>query len=75
MTTLAAADTREPYLTDKQASDYLRDQYGLNYSCSTLAKWRMRREGPRFDRFGQLVRYKASFLDEFVRTTAVPGIT
>ena len=39
------------YIDDGAAAEY------LNVSTSTLAKWRMRKFGPRFYRFGVLVRY------------------
>jgi len=47
------------YIDDRRAAEY------LNVSTSTLAKWRMRKFGPRFHRFGVLVRYTIADLDAY----------
>jgi excisionase family DNA binding protein len=47
------------YIDDRAAAEY------LNVSTSTLAKWRMRGVGPRFHRFGSLVRYSVADLGAY----------
>ncbi|WP_029084331.1 AlpA family transcriptional regulator [Bradyrhizobium sp. th.b2] len=47
------------YIDDRAAAKY------LNVSTSTLAKWRMRKFGPRYHRFGVLVRYTLADLDAY----------
>lgn len=56
-----ASNTPTPsrYVDDRAAAEY------LNVSTSTLAKWRMRKFGPRFHRFGVLVRYTIADLDAY----------
>jgi hypothetical protein len=49
------------YIDDRAAAEY------LNVSTSTLAKWRMRKFGPRYHRFGVLVRYTVADLDDFAK--------
>lgn len=47
------------FVDDRAAAEY------LSVSASTLAKWRMRKFGPRFHRFGGLVRYTIADLDAY----------
>lgn len=47
------------FIDDRATAKY------LNVSASTLAKWRMRGIGPRFHRFGSLVRYTTEDLDAY----------
>ena len=43
----------------------------LGLSVATLRAWRVRRQGPRYVRFGRAVRYLATDIERFVRTSAV----
>jgi excisionase family DNA binding protein len=43
----------------------------LGLSVATLRAWRVRRRGPRYVRFGRAVRYLATDIEQFVRTSAV----
>jgi hypothetical protein len=47
------------YIDDRAAAKF------LNVSTSTLAKWRMRKFGPRYHRFGVLVRYTIADLEAY----------
>jgi excisionase family DNA binding protein len=55
----ATSNAASRYIDDRAAARY------LNVSTSTLAKWRMRGCGPRFHRFGSLVRYTIEDLDAY----------
>lgn len=50
----------ETHLNEQEAANY------LNVSLSGLRKWRTRRVGPRYCRFGRLIRYRQSDLDAWV---------
>jgi excisionase family DNA binding protein len=52
--------TKETYLKPREAADYLRS------STSTLAKARMRKQGPEFVRIGRAIRYRQSDLDAWM---------
>lgn len=52
--------TKETYLKPCEAADYLRS------STSTLAKARMRKQGPEFLRLGRGIRYRQSDLDAWM---------
>jgi predicted DNA-binding transcriptional regulator AlpA len=52
--------TKETYLKPCEAAEYLRS------STSTLAKARMRKQGPDFLRLGRAVRYRQSDLDAWM---------
>jgi hypothetical protein len=55
----ATSNAAPRYMDDRAAARY------LSVSTSTLAKWRMRRFGPTFHRFGVLVRYTVEDLDAY----------
>lgn len=60
MQTKATSDAAgSRYIDDRAAAEY------LSVSTSTLAKWRMRKFGPRYHRFGALVRYTIADLDAY----------
>ena len=52
-------------LTEQEAAAYL----GL--SVSGLRKWRFRRCGPKYAKFGKIIRYRRSDLDTFVQSRIV----
>ncbi len=52
--------TKETYLKPREAAEYLRS------STSTLAKARMKRQGPDFVRIGRAIRYRQSDLDAWM---------
>jgi excisionase family DNA binding protein len=49
-----------PYLSEKEASAY------LTVSLSTLRRWRRANSGPAYFRFGGVLRYGRSVLDQFI---------
>jgi len=53
-----------PYFSPSDAADY------LDSSPSTLAKRRMRGDGPVFLRLGRAIRYRKADLDEWMAKTA-----
>jgi excisionase family DNA binding protein len=55
----------EIYLTPREAAAYLKS------STSTLAKRRLRCNGPKFSRIGRAIRYRKSDLDEFMGRSRV----
>lgn len=59
MTSPATSAPQSHYIDDRAAAEY------LNVSTSTLAKWRMRKFGPRFYRFGSMVRYSIEDLQAY----------
>ena len=53
---------RSPWMTPREAAEYLGCTYG------TLKSWRARGEGPKYHKVnGRLVRYHVTELDAFVR--------
>lgn len=52
--------TKETYLKPREAAEYLRS------STSTLAKARMKKQGPDYVRIGRAVRYRQSDLDAWM---------
>ena len=52
--------TKETYLKPREAAEYLRS------STSTLAKARMKKQGPVYVRIGRAVRYRQSDLDAWM---------
>ncbi|MFB6724945.1 helix-turn-helix domain-containing protein [Kribbella sp. NPDC056345] len=48
-------------LTPQEAADYLK------VGCSTMKRWRLRGEGPRYAKVGKAVRYREVDLDEYVK--------
>ena len=54
------------YLSTKQAAEH------LHLSEKTMEKWRSHGTGPRFFKFGALVRYRLSDLDAWAEQRAHP---
>lgn len=52
--------TKETYLKPREAAEYLRS------STSTLAKARMKMQGPDYVRIGRAIRYRQSDLDAWM---------
>jgi excisionase family DNA binding protein len=52
--------TKETYLKPREAAEYLRS------STSTLAKARMKKQGPDYVRIGRAIRYRQSDLDAWM---------
>jgi len=50
---------------EKEAAQY------LHVSVSGLRKWRARQCGPKYARFGKIIRYRQSDLDAFVQSRIV----
>ncbi|TDC35910.1 DNA-binding protein [Kribbella albertanoniae] len=48
-------------MTPQEAADYLK------VGCSTMKRWRLRGEGPRYAKVGKAVRYREADLDEYVK--------
>jgi hypothetical protein len=53
------------YFTPREAAVYIKS------STSTLAKCRLRGNGPKFSRIGRAIRYRKLDLDEFMAMTRV----
>jgi excisionase family DNA binding protein len=53
-------DSSESFYSQKQTAKY------LNVSEAALRKWRREKRGPRWARFGRLVRYAAQDLNNWV---------
>ena len=60
----SSPDTKQQFLTPKQVSKI----YGI--PLKTLEVWRYRGIGPRFHKFGRLVRYAVFDLTEFEQSSA-----
>jgi excisionase family DNA binding protein len=56
--------TKEAYLKPREAAEY------LSSSVSTLAKRRMKRQGPNFVRLGRAIRYRQSDLDAWMMSSS-----
>ena len=54
-----------PYLSNQEAADY------LGMSTNTLNSWRQRRQGPKYTKFGSIVKYHINDLDEYARSKTV----
>jgi len=57
--------TGDLYFTPREAAAYIKS------STSTLAKCRLRGNGPKFSRIGRAIRYRKLDLDEFMAKTRV----
>ncbi|HEX7882953.1 MAG TPA: helix-turn-helix domain-containing protein [Afipia sp.] len=55
----ATGDAASRYINDRAAARY------LNVATATLAKWRMSGRGPRYHKFGVMVRYTVADLDAY----------
>ena len=68
-----SSDEIEPFLTTKDASDYL-GGFGVHLAPDTLIKLRCVGGGPAFFKLGRNVGYTRSKLRDFVRAKAKPMI-
>jgi len=70
-------------LRRREASEYLKTRWGLNYLPTTLAKLACLGGGPAFEHFGRTPLYREDELDRWVqdrmsglkRSTSDPGVT
>jgi excisionase family DNA binding protein len=58
-------DDLDSILSEKEAAAY------LGVSLSTIRRWRRGKLGPAFFKFGDILRYRRSALDEFVAKNTV----
>lgn len=55
-------------LTRGEASDYLRERWGLSYAVYTLAAYAARGTGPEYSKAGPRAMYTREALDDFAKT-------
>jgi excisionase family DNA binding protein len=55
------------FLTEEQLSD------GINVSLGTLRRWRLENRGPKFHKFGSLVRYSEQDLETWLQAQPSGG--
>ena len=56
------------YMTEQEAADF------LNLSVKTLQKWRYQGSGPVYHKFGKVVRYQQTELDEFANSSRIDPV-
>lgn len=56
------------YMTEQEAADY------LNLSTKTLQKWRYQGNAPAYHKFGKIVRYRQSELEEFANSSRIEPV-
>jgi hypothetical protein len=64
---ISPEESQQP-LTRQQASDYLRDRWGLSYAAHTLALYAVKGTGPEYSKAGPRAMYTREALDEFAKT-------
>lgn len=65
MTATTTPRIASPHLTPEEAAEY------LSIGNSTMKKWRLAGEGPRYAKFGKSVRYRVEDLDAWIEENLV----
>ena len=69
-----AGNGEPPFIRRERADELMTEQEAaahLGVSVSGMRKWRARQTGPKYAKFGKIIRYRRSDLDAFVQSRIV----